>query len=609
MTTLLNKAIWYRRRLASMSTAEVFHRLDEAIKRRLDQFSIAPNTKDLGSFKPLPYVRDRLDEADLSPETLASWEKTFQQAQAGELFLLNQNWPARATDELWHLDPVTQKLWPRDTYGSDIDYRHNTAMGDVKYVWEANRLQYLQPIAALAYKKADPQMARFCLQQIESWINSNSPYRGINWVSGIELALRAISILTVITLTGKYLTSQQRSKIWGTVQAHGNWLARYPSKHSSANNHRTAEGLGLFVLGSLCPQLEAAEEWRTQGWSILCESADSQILPDGVSAEQAVSYGNIVLEMLHIGEQIAINAGLDIPDNYHQQMRRGEEFINCITDKGGNYPHIGDDDNGFVIDPGLRQIFLNAPSPAPIPNGAKCFEAGGYTVGRHHINQHDLLVVFDHGDLGYLSIAAHGHADALSIWLHIDDQPVFVDAGTYLYHSGGAERDAFRGTAAHNTLCLEETNSSTIAGPFNWSHKAQCKVITSQLNDDNWYVEAEHDGYVRKFNTIHRRKVSFDMQQGITIRDSLNSVKEHTVEIGYLLHPALSAQFEDKTITTKKDDRTLLRLTYDGPLNAEIRTDADYSPSFGVKQSTTRIVFSGTLAPHQTSTLHCLPVE
>ena len=44
---------------------------------------------------------------------------------------------------------MTGGLWPgSDQFCFDIAYRHERALGDVKYVWEFNRLQFLQPLAA-----------------------------------------------------------------------------------------------------------------------------------------------------------------------------------------------------------------------------------------------------------------------------------------------------------------------------------------------------------------------------------------------------------------------------------------------------------------------------
>src|SRR3546814_9740957 len=94
-----------------------------------------------------------------------------------------------------------------------------------------------------------------------------------------------------------------------------------------------------------------------------------------------------------------------------------------------SYPHL------------WRVFHQEAPKPGPAPVGIRTFRDGGYTVVREPSARGEFLLVLDHGPLGYLSIAAHGHADALAIWLHLAGCPVIVDAGTYLYHSGGAWRD------------------------------------------------------------------------------------------------------------------------------------------------------------------------
>ena len=69
------------------------------------------------------------------------------------------------------------------------------------------------------------------------------------------------------------------------------------------------------------------------------------------------------------------------------------------------------------------------------------FPDGGYTVLRSGEGAEEQLLLLDHGPLGYLSIAAHGHADALSLVMHLGGRPVLVDPGTFTYHeqpSGGS---------------------------------------------------------------------------------------------------------------------------------------------------------------------------
>src|SRR5207249_554757 len=72
------------------------------------------------------------------------------------------------------------------------------------------------------------------------------------------------------------------------------------------------------------------------------------------------------------------------------------------------------------------------------------FPAGGYTVMRSGEGAAEQLLLLDHGPLGYLSIAAHGHADCLSLALHFGGQPVLVDPGTYVYHEQPEWRNYFR---------------------------------------------------------------------------------------------------------------------------------------------------------------------
>src|SRR5260221_2834075 len=180
-----------------------------------------------------------------------------------------------------------------------MDPRHAPDQGDIKYVWELNRLQYLQPIAALAALDGDADLARFCRDEIESWIGANPPFRGVAWKSGIELGLRVVSLLVVVTLLGDAgFTRGQRRHIWATLAAHGAWLARFPSRFSSANNHLVAEATGLFLLGATAPALPHSADHADYGRRTLEAEAPRQILAHGVGAQQSPTYAALSLECL-----------------------------------------------------------------------------------------------------------------------------------------------------------------------------------------------------------------------------------------------------------------------------------------------------------------------
>ena len=121
----------------------------------------------------------------------------------------------------------------------------------------------------------------------------------------------------------------------------------------------------------------------------------------------------------------------------------------------------------------------------------------------------------DFGPLGLGSTAAHGHADALSLWLSIDGEYFLIDAGTYAYHSHPEWRTFFRSTAAHNTVCVDGRSQSEMAGRFLWSSKANAHLLRFEDSFGQVTIEGEHDGYMRLPDPVnHRRTVKFDRTTG-----------------------------------------------------------------------------------------------
>jgi len=628
---------WYRNRLAAMSFPEILHRFDEQAKRttsrrRAMKFDGWAREDRLPG---MPGLAEGVRALAAYPAVIAEWRKLKGNVRAGRYKFLNVEWPVQGRLPDWHLDPVTNKRWPADVYCFDIHYRHADAIGDVKYVWELGRLQYLQPLAALAFHDNDEDLARRVANHLESWIDANPPFKGVNWSSGIELAMRVISILVVNTLIGdKAYTPALRAKVLQTLAAHGYWINRFPSRFSSANNHLIAEGAGLFLLGTLASNLKGAARWAAYGRKTLEQEALLQFHPDGVGAEQSPTYAAFSLECLAICGLVGQRQGAPFSDDFTKRLVAAAKFLRHLTDAGGHQPSIGDDDGGRVVvsdfsepryvssilgclagltgnadlappqvEPQFRHALLGVPKPAPHAQSAVLrYDVGGYTVARSHDKGTETLAVFDHGPLGYLSIAAHGHADALSLWLHLGGRPVLVDAGTYLYHAGAVWRDFFRGTIAHNTLTVRGLNSSSIAGPFNWSAKANCKVVGYDPNPDHWAVEAEHDGFVEATGYRHRRRVARTAPGTIEITDQLvgNGGVER-VEIGFLFAPDLSLSASGGGWVIAAAGRPILRLRHEGGLKGWVERGMEspkrgwYSPAFGAKLAAPRLVFTGKL--------------
>jgi heparinase II/III-like protein len=162
-------------------------------------------------------------------------------------------------------------------------------------------------------------------------------------------------------------------------------------------------------------------------------------------------------------------------------------------------------------------------------------EGGVYILGADLDTPQEIRCVVDAGALGYTSIAAHGHADALSFTLSVGGREFFVDPGTYAYHTLERWRQYFRGTAAHNAVRIDGLDQSEQGGNFMWVKHARagCGLWLSSAEKDSF--EGWHDGYTRLADPVkHRRLLELDKPaRRLVIEDSLDMAAAHEVELAF----------------------------------------------------------------------------
>jgi hypothetical protein len=206
----------------------------------------------------------------------------------------------------------------------------------------------------------------------------------------------------------------------------------------------------------------------------------------------------------------------------------------------------------------------------------------------------------DGGPHGFLSIAAHAHADALSVEVRHDGVDVLADPGTYCYHGQPEWRQYFRSTLGHNTLRLDGSDQSVSGGPFLWTRHARTRVLAADPSGEGvarWC--AEHDGYQR---SVHRRRVELTAaSQELRVVDEVRGPRR-AVHLAFHLGPAIAADLADNravlTWTRDGEDRSAV-LDLPGQLSWRAhRGESDpplgwYSAGFGRKEPTTTLVGTG----------------
>ena len=229
----------------------------------------------------------------------------------------------------------------------------------------------------------------------------------------------------------------------------------------------------------------------------------------------------------------------DPPDNFRSLLVSGVILFENAAWK--NRTTDMDNKNLVLFGEAGRQVYERVSAnttPNPLP--VLCIE--GHFILRAATDEQETYVHLDAAPLGFLSIAAHGHADALSWVLHVDGHPMITDVGTYTYHTEPAWRSYFIGTLAHNTIRIDGQDQAKSTGPTMWSNHYRVKVLHHETSDTLDLVEAEHNGY-QPLGVTHRRALSLDKtNHTLRIVDDivLDRPGKHTLELPLHLHPTVT---------------------------------------------------------------------
>jgi uncharacterized heparinase superfamily protein len=478
----------------------------------------------------------------------------------------------------YSFDPFTKRAWPA-RHAKFIDYRH-AAIGDPKWIWELNRCQQLPMLVQAWLLTEDARFAEEALERMESWISQQPPGRGIAWSSGFEAGIRGISFALAFDALRGYqsLDHERASSCLRTLHQHAKWIRLDPSTHSSANNHRIGELAGLATIGLLAPELTSADKWTSYALEKLAVEAERQILPDGTGAEQAFAYHLFIIDLLLLVVALLDARSEPVPDALTAALRRSADALSAQIGEEEPEPTYGDADDGRAVrldpfefrgargiaaalaahlghsgarrvagslDPAALWLFgsrgaarFDSTSPAPEP-GNIALADGGLVVLRR--GQRRLVV--DVGPLGYLSLAAHGHADSLQVTLSDGSRQLVVDPGAGSYFGHPDWRRRFRGTRFHATVEVDGEDQSQAGGPFFWVSHARTTLV--RLDLEAGLVIAEHDGYLRLDHPVlHRRAVLIE-EDLVVVYDRLlaaSSPASHEYRQSWPLHPRLTAQ-------------------------------------------------------------------
>ncbi|AVR95986.1 heparinase II/III family protein [Pseudoduganella armeniaca] len=570
---------WKLNRLKLMGAPEIVWRVRQLAQKKASKLGVglvakppAPNLSAMGA----NFIGDAagIDVAALrqaADNVLAGRWNVF--AMRG----LNLGFPPQ-----WNRDPKTGTNAPMKL-GKAIDYRRESVVGDIKYLWEPSRHLELVTLALAWRASGEQRYAAGARLLLESWFDQCPYPNGVHWTSSLELAVRLLNWAFAWQLLGgaesalfKGEAGERFQRRWlDNIYQHCHFIRGYFSRHSSANNHLFGEYMGLFVASVQWPCWPESARWQALARRGLEVEALKQNTEDGVNKEQAIYYQHEVMDMMLLCHHIGKANGAGFSAAYLERLERLAEFVAALMDAGGNVPMTGDADDAQMVrlayepdwspyrsllascallfergefkrkaarlDDKNRWLFgadgatrWDALAAATTEQPVMAFPQGGYyLMGSQFGTEREVRIVVDCAPLGYLSIAAHGHADALSFTLSAAGEELLTDPGTYAYHTQKAWRDYFRSTAAHNTVQVDGQDQSEIGGNFMWLRKANAKLLAHVPQGTVQVFEGEQDGYRRLADPVlHRRKIDFDATSNVlVVLDTLECRGTHDVAL------------------------------------------------------------------------------
>jgi hypothetical protein len=576
---ILKKLDWYANRLRCMSVDEMRQRTFRMARIQFQRMGYLT-----AKVVPRPQIEQHfnrwiegVDGIDPAPYCHAA-----DRILAGKVDLLSFKSIELGDVPNWTRNIITGEQAPL-SFGMTLDYRDAGIVGDIKYIWVPNRHLQFVTLAQAYFLSENGKYLDGIARQLRAWIEQSPYLLGPNWTSSLELALRLINWSLVWQLIGGAHSPmfrddrgiELRDSWLEVIYQHCHFIRGHFSHHSSANNHLIGEAAGLFVATTTWPFWKQFRKWQHTAKDVLTREMLLQNAKDGVNREQAIFYAQFVLDFFLTAALVGRSNGIEFPKECWHRFEAMLEYIATLMDVGDNVPMIGDADDGYVVQ--LSQGKPFCPFKSLLATGAvlcsraefkhkagrlddktrwligadsdkrfddirteavqfpvRCeFPKGGYYIlGKDFESSREVRLIMDAGPLGYPSIAAHGHADALAVILSVAGKEFLIDPGTYAYQSNVEWRNYFRGTAAHNTVRIDQQDQSVIGGKFMWLRKANAVVETWETDEHRDRIVAHHDGYRRMADPVsHRREVVFDkVGMHIHIADTIDCEKTHIVE-------------------------------------------------------------------------------
>ena len=564
----MKKVAWYLNRLKAMNMSEIYWRFQQKNLQRQEKSNYYIKNMAIYEFD-LPDKLKNLN-AQVNRISINLDNKRYTIFKEQNLF---ETYSYKEYKKSWAAGFQTENTWPTDECSYDISISQREEIGDIRTNWELNRHYQFVGMAKSFYITGDVNIFKDIKELFYDWNEKNHFLCGVEWTSAMEIAIRVNSWIYMYCFIDsafkKYNMEDDKllKDISRAIVMMTDYITKHRARYSSANNHLIIEMYAVGMSGIFFDY----KPWKDLSFGVLTNELPRQNYSDGVNKEMSLHYQSFMMEAYGLMMLEMRNNHIKIPQVWIEYLSKMSEFLCDCCGKFGETIIFGDNDEGKILDLSgekfdyyryvldlmgfvlpkrysrmdnihenlcwiLQDDFKDCAMKKNcyISQNVKCYREGGYTVWRSRDEK--VLIGIDHADLGYGSLAAHGHADALSFQMFIEGRPVFVDPGTYNYHVPIKLRDEFKVNKNHNTVYINGKNQAEVQGAFLWGKRYKCKDV---------FIDTTHEGIkldmsIEYDGILHNRRIIIYESDEICMQiiDKVRSLNIDKVEQIFIIGPS-----------------------------------------------------------------------
>jgi len=478
----------------------------------------------------------------------------------------------------WLLDPFHNIRIPAEKHWSQIS---DDGPYDIKFIWEANRLSQIYSLVRAYARSGDQHYPAAFWQILEDWMLNNPPGRGPNWKCGQETTLRLMAVCF-----GYYAfkdhpqsTPERIAQLTTFVAVSADRIYRnLDYAIFTRSNHTISESFGVWLAGTLFPELRQSGKYRRIGKQIFKKEASKQIYLDGSYAMHSLNYHRFILHIFLFALRIAEVNDQKLSSAIYAGVERSIDYLYELIDPAtGLIPVYGSNDGSLVLplnncdfqdfrpliqsgyyaihrkrifppgcwDEDLFWLFGKEALESFVEPKSQKFDQIFPESGLTRIQGQNTVAFVRCGDI----VDRPTHADQNHLDIFWQGEAISLDAGTYLYSGAGEWRNGLAKTIVHNTVSVDGRDQMEQFSRFIWVNWSQGTILSFENKQGLKFWQGQHDGYTRLKDPVwHKRSILLLDQQSWLVVDHVSGLVEHDFTLNWLLNNKFTANLNGENM-------------------------------------------------------------